>query len=89
MNSVNPKDKKSTISLPWLDWRIGDRVVLRRREHDGFYDALGYLVEKTPHYVVIQTRKGNVKVPAEKWLLVKKFHHHLVLNKYLHNKHIS
>ncbi|QPK94750.1 hypothetical protein HCQ94_04265 [Actinomyces sp. zg-332] len=55
-----------------MSWEIGDRVVLRRREADGFYDALGYLIEKSPHYVVIETRKGKVRVPSEKMVTGKK-----------------
>ena len=72
MNSLNPNEKESSNTLPWMSWEIGDRVVLRRKEEDGFYDALGYLLEKSPHYVVIQTRKGNIKVPAEKMVTGKK-----------------
>lgn len=72
MNSVNPNLEESNTSLPWMSWEVGDRVVVRRREEDGFYDALGYLLEKTPHYVVIQTRKGNVTVPANKMVTGKK-----------------
>ena len=72
MSNSNSNDTVFSQDLPWLNWEIGDRVVVRRREDDGLYDALGYLLEKSPHYVVIQTRKGNVKVLASKMVTGKK-----------------
>lgn len=59
-------------SLPWLEWKIGERVVLRRRETDGLYDALGEVVEVSPAQVTIKTRKGLVTVPAEKMVTGKR-----------------
>lgn len=52
--------------LPWLAWRVGQRVVVRRREADGLYDALGDLLEVAPDHVTIRTRKGDVVVSATK-----------------------
>ena len=52
-------------SLPWLSWGVGDRVVVRYREADGLHDALGELLEVGPGAVVVRTRRGDVRVPAE------------------------
>lgn len=52
-------------TLPWLAWHVGERVVVRRREPDGLYDALGDLLEVAPDHVTIRTRKGVVRVAAE------------------------
>lgn len=51
-------------SLPWLGWSPGDRVVVRYRSEDGTHDALGTLVETDPHFVVIEARRGLVRVAA-------------------------
>jgi hypothetical protein len=45
---------------------IGTRVVVRRREDDGFHDALGYLVEVDASTCSIETRTGPVTVPLAK-----------------------
>ncbi|QDC24011.1 hypothetical protein FE374_04640 [Georgenia yuyongxinii] len=50
--------------LPWLQWRVGERVVVRYRVPDGFSDALGELLEVHPDRVVVGTRRGPVEVPA-------------------------
>lgn len=50
--------------LPWMDWKVGERVVVRYRKPDGFYDALGHLTEVAPDHVTVNTRKGLVTVPA-------------------------
>lgn len=58
--------------LPWLDWPLGVKVTVRRREADGLYDAVGELIECCPDYVVVRTRtKGDVKVPASKMVTGK------------------
>lgn len=50
-----------------MEWPLGVKVTVRRREADGLYDAVGELIEKSPDYVVVRTRtKGDVKVPATK-----------------------
>ena len=43
---------------------LGSRVVVRYRLEDGLHDALGILLEKAPTHVVIDTRRGRVKVDA-------------------------
>lgn len=50
--------------LPWMEWKVGERVVVRYRKPDGFYDALGHLTEVAPDHVTVNTRKGLVTVPA-------------------------
>lgn len=51
-------------SLPWLRWRVGQRVVVRYRAEDGVHDALGYLTQVSPHEVSVETKRGLVQVPA-------------------------
>lgn len=51
-------------TLPWLAWSVGERVVVRRREPDGLYDAVGELTEVAPDHVTIRTRRGLVRVEA-------------------------
>ncbi|MFH5824327.1 hypothetical protein [Georgenia sp. AZ-5] len=51
-------------ALPWMRWRVGERVVVRYRVEGGFSDALGDLVEIRPDGVVVRTRRGDVEVPA-------------------------
>lgn len=51
--------------LPWLKWRVGQRVVVRYRLEDGRHDALGHLLEVAEDFVVVNTRRGVVKVLAE------------------------
>lgn len=42
---------------------LGTRVVVRRREDDGFYDALGYLRAVDADTATVETRRGVVTVP--------------------------
>lgn len=58
--------------LPWLVWVPGERVVVRYQADDGVHDALGELLETTPHYVVIRTRRGDVQVNAETMITGKR-----------------
>ncbi|WRS30265.1 hypothetical protein U6G28_00785 [Actinomycetaceae bacterium MB13-C1-2] len=60
----NPRPETTPPPLPWMEWRIGDRVVVRYREPDGVHDALGTLLEREPGYVVIEARRGKVRVEA-------------------------
>ncbi|WP_244865191.1 hypothetical protein [Varibaculum cambriense] len=64
-------NQKPPPRLPWLSWKVGERVVLRRREADGLYDALGEVLAVSPDSVTILTRKGPVTVPAEKMVTGK------------------
>lgn len=41
---------------------LGTRVVVRRREDDGFHDALGYLRAIGPENCTIETRQGSLTV---------------------------
>jgi hypothetical protein len=41
---------------------LGTRVVVRRREDDGFHDALGYLIGIDASTCSVETRKGCVTV---------------------------
>lgn len=50
--------------LPWLDWTPGERVVVRYRLDDGLHDALGTLLETAPDHVVVDTRRGVIRVEA-------------------------
>jgi len=45
---------------------LGTRVVVRRREDDGFHDALGDLVAIDEDACTVQTRRGPVTVPLAK-----------------------
>lgn len=65
-------NQKPPPRLPWLSWKVGERVVLRRREADGLYDALGEVMDVSPASVTILTRKGPVTVPAEKMVTGKR-----------------
>lgn len=42
---------------------LGTRVVVRRREDDGFHDALGYLTAVDADTCTVETRRGPVTVP--------------------------
>jgi hypothetical protein len=44
----------------------GTRVVVRRREDDGFHDALGDLIALDDTTCTVETRKGPVLVPLAK-----------------------
>ncbi len=65
-------NQKPPPRLPWLSWKVGERVVLRRREADGLYDALGEVLAVSADSVTILTRKGPVTVPAEKMVTGKR-----------------
>ena len=65
-------NQKPPPRLPWLSWKVGERVVLRRREADGLYDALGEVLAVSPDSVTILPRKGPVTVPAEKMVTGKR-----------------
>ena len=51
-------------ALPWTQWRVGERVVVRYRLRDGLHDALGYLIEVARDHVVVDTRRGLIRVEA-------------------------
>ncbi len=53
-----------TNNLPWMDWHPGDRVVVRYRGEDGVHDALGTLLDVSPHHVTVEARRGVVRVEA-------------------------
>ena len=59
-----PDPNEAPLSLPWMQWQVGQRVVVRYRKPDGLYDALGHLTEVEPTHVTVNTRKGLVTVPA-------------------------
>lgn len=42
---------------------LGTRVVVRRREPDGFHDALGYLRAVDATSCTVETRRGLTEVP--------------------------
>lgn len=42
---------------------LGTRVVVRRRESDGFHDALGYLSAIDGSTCTVDTRRGGVTIP--------------------------
>lgn len=59
-------------ALPWLAWSVGQRVVVRYRDTDGRpTDALGYLTEVAPDHVNVDTKRGNVRVPADRMITGK------------------
>ncbi|WP_165544516.1 hypothetical protein [Schaalia vaccimaxillae] len=58
-------EAKHPSPLPWMQWRVGERVVLRYRLADGLHDALGQVVEVATGHVTIETRRGVVRVDAE------------------------
>lgn len=69
----NPDREPTPPALPWMEWDVGDRVVVRYREEDGgLRDALGYLVEREPAYVVIDAKRGRVRVEAETMVVGRK-----------------
>jgi len=45
---------------------LGTRVVVRRREDDGYRDALGDLIAIDDETCTVQTRRGPVAVPLAK-----------------------
>ncbi|WP_099332424.1 hypothetical protein [Actinomyces minihominis] len=57
-------------ALPWLEWTAGQRVVVRYVDEDGSTrDALGTLVETEPDHVVIDARRGRVRVEATQMII--------------------
>lgn len=58
--------------LPWARWQPGQRVVVRYEDEDGSTrDALGLLVENAVDYVVIDARRGRVRVEASRMIVGK------------------
>ena len=51
-------------ALPWMQFRVGERVVIRYRLADGLHDALGEATEVAPTHVSVATRRGVVRVDA-------------------------
>lgn len=60
----SPTERTTPPPLPWLGWRVGERVVVRYRLDDGLHDALGDLTEVAADHVVVRTRRGEVRVEA-------------------------
>ena len=58
--------------LPWMKWAPGERVVVRYRAEDGTHDALGTLLEVAPSYVVVEARRGIVRVEATQMITGKR-----------------
>lgn len=50
--------------LPWMQFEVGERIVIRYRLADGLHDALGEAVEVAPTHVSVATRRGVVRVDA-------------------------
>ena len=50
--------------LPWMEWPLGTRVVVRYRLLDGLHDALGEIIEQAADHVIINTRCGHVRIEA-------------------------
>lgn len=58
--------------LPWAQWEVGQRVVIRYEDADGSTrDALGTLVENAVDHVVIDARRGKVRVNASQMIVGK------------------
>lgn len=54
--------------VPWRDWTVGSRVMVRRHIDDPqhkFTDVLGVIVTTDADGLVLDTRKGEVFVPGE------------------------
>lgn len=47
-----------------MQFRVGERVVIRYRLADGLHDALGEATEVAPTHVSVTTRRGVVRVDA-------------------------
>lgn len=59
--------------LPWLQWSVGDRVVLRYRGTDGTVsEALGHVTEVEADHVTLETRRGSVRVDARTMITGKR-----------------
>lgn len=63
-----PTERTTPPHLPWMAWSVGQRVVVRYRLADGLHDALGDLTEVAVDHVVVDTRRGPVRVDA--WTMV-------------------
>lgn len=50
--------------LPWLEWRVGERVTLLYREAGNLQEVVGELLQCGPHGVLIRSRRGDVSVHA-------------------------
>lgn len=57
---------------PWLQWNVGERVVVRFREHGQVTDALGELQEVALDHVTVLTRRGPVRVAATTMIVGKR-----------------
>jgi hypothetical protein len=56
----------------WRSWTVGTRVVVRRTlPEGGWTDVLGDLLEVGPEGVLVATRRGPVRVPADEIALGK------------------
>jgi hypothetical protein len=58
--------------MPWLQWEVGERVVVRYRAADGVHDALGHLLAVAADGVVVRTRRGDVRVEASTMIIGKR-----------------
>lgn len=67
-----PAEHNPFTALPWMQWQVGERVVVRYREPDGVHDALGFLLEVAPDHVLVDTRRGQVRVEATQMVTGKK-----------------
>ena len=57
----------------WRRWPVGARVVVRRSlPEGGLGDVLGDVLEVGPDGVVVETRRGPVRVDAERIVLAKR-----------------
>jgi hypothetical protein len=57
----------------WRHWPVGARVVVRRSlVEGGLGDVLGELLEVGPDGVLVDTRRGPVRVDAERIVLAKR-----------------
>ena len=70
--STDESDAPTPPPLPWLSWNVGERVVVRFRENGGLRDALGTLLETAPSHVVIDTKRGPVRVEATTMVVGRK-----------------
>ena len=51
-------------ALPWMQFRVGERVVIRYRLADGLHDALREALAVAPTHVSVAPRRGVVRVDA-------------------------
>jgi len=57
---------------PWLEWQVGERVVVRFRDDGQVTDALGELLEVALDHVTVRTRRGPVRVEARTMITGKR-----------------